>query len=155
LTAADYKAVRPTIPFILGMVKGKLSMKMMLAEALEIQSAERASGIEPVALEDPNQGDPNEELPGYFADGNEGGLGYGPDASITKVHKGTMYTEGEAYIVPQWQLRGVFYAHTKKNLLTDYFHLKIVKLCTTMPSSVDFSKIGKMFLKSLLYKECK
>jgi hypothetical protein len=30
LTAADYKAVRPTIPFILGMVKGKLSMKMML-----------------------------------------------------------------------------------------------------------------------------
>jgi hypothetical protein len=29
LTAADYKAVRPTIPFILG-VKGKLSMKMML-----------------------------------------------------------------------------------------------------------------------------
>jgi hypothetical protein len=26
---------------------------------------------------------------------------------------------------------------------------------TTMPSSVDFSKIGKMFLKSLLYKECK
>jgi hypothetical protein len=23
---------------------------------------------------------------------------------------------------------------------------------TTMPSSVDFSKIGKMFLKSLLYK---
>jgi hypothetical protein len=36
-------------------------------------------------LEDPNQGDPNEELPGYFADGNEGGLGYGPDASITKV----------------------------------------------------------------------
>jgi hypothetical protein len=41
----------------------------------------RAS-IEPVALEDPNQGDPNEELPG-FADGNEGGLGYGPDASIT------------------------------------------------------------------------
>jgi hypothetical protein len=81
------------------MVKGKLSMKMMLAEALEIQSAERASGIEPVALEDPNQGDPNEELPGYFADGNEGGLGYGPDASITKVHKGTMYTEGEAYII--------------------------------------------------------
>jgi hypothetical protein len=30
LTAADYKAVRPTIPFILGMVKGKLNMKMML-----------------------------------------------------------------------------------------------------------------------------
>jgi hypothetical protein len=29
LTAADYKAVRPTIPFILGMVKGKLSMKMI------------------------------------------------------------------------------------------------------------------------------
>jgi hypothetical protein len=29
-----------------------------------------------------------------------------------------MYTEGQAYIVPQWQLRGaVFYAHTKKNLL--------------------------------------
>jgi hypothetical protein len=26
-----------------------------------------------------------------------------------------MYTEGEAYIVPQWQLRGaVFYAHTKE-----------------------------------------
>jgi hypothetical protein len=55
----------------------------------------KASGIEPVALEDPNQGDPNEELPGYFADGNEG-LGYGPDASITKVHKGTMYTEGRS-----------------------------------------------------------
>jgi hypothetical protein len=66
-----------------------------------------------------------------------------------------MYTEGEAYIVPQWQLRGaVFYAHTKKSLLTDYFHLKIVKLPnTTMPSSVDFSKI-KNVLKSLLYK-CK
>jgi hypothetical protein len=31
LTAADYKAVRPTIPFILGMVKGKLNMKMMLS----------------------------------------------------------------------------------------------------------------------------
>jgi hypothetical protein len=29
LTAADYKAVRPTIPFILGMVKGKLSMMML------------------------------------------------------------------------------------------------------------------------------
>jgi hypothetical protein len=29
LTAADYKAVRPTIPFILGMVKGSY-MKMML-----------------------------------------------------------------------------------------------------------------------------
>jgi hypothetical protein len=97
------------------MVKGKYEDDV-IAEALEnIQSAERASGIEPVALEDPNQGDPNEELPGYFADGNEGGLGYGPDASITKVHKGTMYTEGEAYIVPQWQLRGaVFYAHTKE-----------------------------------------
>jgi hypothetical protein len=26
---------------------------------------------------------------------------------------------------------------------------------TTMPSSVDFSKIGKNVLKSLLYKECK
>jgi hypothetical protein len=77
-----------------------------------ISSAEEP--VEPVALEDPNQGDPNEELPGYFADGNEGGLGYGPDASITKVHKGTMYTEGEAYIVPQWQLRAVFYAHTKE-----------------------------------------
>jgi hypothetical protein len=67
-----------------------------------------------------------------------------------------MYTEGEAYIVPQWQLRGaVFYAHTKR-ACTDYFHLKIVKLClTTMPSSVDFLKSAKMFLKSLLYKECK
>jgi hypothetical protein len=30
LTAADYKAVRPTIPFILGMVKGEVNMKMML-----------------------------------------------------------------------------------------------------------------------------
>jgi hypothetical protein len=67
-----------------------------------------------------------------------------------------MYTEGK-HILYQWQLRGaVFYAHTKKNLLTDYFHLKIVKLClTTMPSSVDFLKSAKMFLKSLLYKECK
>jgi hypothetical protein len=26
---------------------------------------------------------------------------------------------------------------------------------TTMPSSVDFLKSAKMFLKSLLYKECK
>jgi hypothetical protein len=97
------------------MVKGEVKYEDdVIAEALEnIQSAERASGIEPVALEDPNQGDPNEELPGYFADGNEGGLGYGPDASITKV-QGTMYTEGE-HIVPQWQLRGaVFYAHTKR-----------------------------------------
>jgi hypothetical protein len=98
---------------------GKLYEDDVIAEALEnIQSAERASGIEPVALEDPNQGDPNEELPGYFADGNEGGLGYGPDASITKVHKGTMYTEGEAYIVPQWQLRGaVFYAYKRRACL--------------------------------------
>jgi hypothetical protein len=56
LTAADYKAVRPTIPFILGMVKGKL-YESVIAEALEnIQSAERASGIEPVALEDPDHG---------------------------------------------------------------------------------------------------
>jgi hypothetical protein len=64
LTAADYKAVRP-IPFILGMVKGEVKYEDdVIAEALEnIQSAERASGIEPVALEDPNQGDPNEELP--------------------------------------------------------------------------------------------
>jgi hypothetical protein len=44
----------------------------------------------------------------------------------------------------------------KKSLLTDYFHLKIVALPnTTMPSSVDFSKIGKNVLKSLFYKECK
>jgi hypothetical protein len=59
------------------MVKGEVKYEDdVIAEALEnIQSAERASGIEPVALEDPNQGDPNEELPGYFADGNEGGLG--------------------------------------------------------------------------------
>jgi hypothetical protein len=36
------------------MVKGKLSEDDVIAEALEnIQSAERASGIEPVALEDP------------------------------------------------------------------------------------------------------
>jgi hypothetical protein len=91
-------------------------------------------------LEDPNQGDPNEELPGYFADGNEGGLGYGPDASITKVHK-VLCILRATYIVPQWQLRGaVFYAHTKKNLLTDYFHLKIVRILpnTTMPSAFFF-----------------
>jgi hypothetical protein len=140
LTAADYKAVRPTIPFILGMVKGKLNEDDVIVTLENIQSAERASGIEPVALEDPNQGDPNEELPGYFADGNEGGLGYGPDASITKVHKGTMYTEGPTYIVPQWQLRVCFMHIQKKSLLTDYFHLKIVRLLpnTTMPSSVDF-----------------
>jgi hypothetical protein len=37
----------------------------------------------------------------------------------------------------------------KKSLLTDYFHLKIVKLCLTLPSSVDFSKIGKNVLKEL------
>jgi hypothetical protein len=61
LTAADYKAVRPTIPFILGMVGEVKYEDDVIAEALEnIQSAERASGIEPVALEDPNQGDPNE-----------------------------------------------------------------------------------------------
>jgi hypothetical protein len=43
LTAADYKAVRPTIPFILGMVKVKYEDDV-IAEALEnIQSAERAS----------------------------------------------------------------------------------------------------------------
>jgi hypothetical protein len=126
LTAADYKAVRP-IPFILGMVKYEDDV---IAEALEnIQSAERASGIEPVALEDPNQGDPNEELPGYFADGNEGGLGYGPDASTKKYIKAPCILRAK-HILPQWQLRGaVFYAHTKKSLLTDYFHLKIVKLC--------------------------
>jgi hypothetical protein len=54
------------------MVKGKLNMKMMLYEALEnIQSTEEPV-IEPV--ESIKQGDPNEELPGYFAD-NEGGLG--------------------------------------------------------------------------------
>jgi hypothetical protein len=47
------------------MVKGEVKYEDdVIAEALEnIQSAERASGIEPVALEDPNQGDPNEELP--------------------------------------------------------------------------------------------
>jgi hypothetical protein len=63
LTAADYKAVRPTIPFILGMVKGEEYEDDVIAEALEnIQSAERASGIEPVALEDPNQGDPTKSF---------------------------------------------------------------------------------------------
>jgi hypothetical protein len=87
------------------------------------------------ALEDPNQGDPNEELPGYFADGNEGGLGYGPDASITKVHKGTMYTEGEAYIVPQWQLRGaVFYAHTKEEPAYRLFPSENSELLLTLRS---------------------
>jgi hypothetical protein len=96
-----------------------------------IQSAERASGIEPVALEDPNQGDPNEELPGYFADGNEGGLGYGPDASITKVHKGTMYTEGSIYCTTMAVKRSCVLC-TYKEEPTDYFHLKIVKLCLTL-----------------------
>jgi hypothetical protein len=116
------------------MVKGEVKYEDdVIAEALEnIQSAERASGIEPVALEDPNQGDPNEELPGYFADGNEGGLGYGPDASITKV-QGTMYTEGEAYCTTMAVKRScVLCTHKKKSLLTDYFHLKIVKLCLTL-----------------------
>jgi hypothetical protein len=48
-----------------------------------IQSAERASGIEPVALEDPII-DPNEELLVILGDAN-GGLGMGPDASITRL----------------------------------------------------------------------
>jgi hypothetical protein len=58
-----------------------------------------------------------------------------------------MYTEGEAYIVPQWQLRGCVLCTYKESLLTDYFHLKTVRALpnTTMPSSVDFSKIAKMF----------
>jgi hypothetical protein len=46
------------------MVKGEVKYEDdVIAEALEnIQSAERASGIEPVALEDPNQGDPTKIL---------------------------------------------------------------------------------------------
>jgi hypothetical protein len=66
-----------------------------------------------------------------------------------------MYTEGEAYIVPQWQLRGaVFYAHTKEEPAYRLFPSENSEALpnTTMPSSVDFSKIGKNVLKSLLYK---
>jgi hypothetical protein len=81
-------------------------------------------------LEDPNQGDPNEELPGYFADG-EGGLGYGPDASIST--KAPCILRAKHYIVPQWQLRGaVFYAHTKEEPAYRLFPSEIVKLCLTL-----------------------
>jgi hypothetical protein len=69
-----------------------------------------------------------------------------------------MYTEGEAYIVPQWQLRGaVFYAHTKEEPAYRLFPSENSEALpnTTMPSSVDFSKIGKNVLKELAYKECK
>jgi hypothetical protein len=46
----------------------------------------------------------------------------------------------------------VFYAHTKKSLYRLFPSENSEALPnTTMPSSVDFSKIGKMFLKSLLY----
>jgi hypothetical protein len=66
-----------------------------------------------------------------------------------------MYTEGEAYIVPQWQLRGaVFYAHTKEEPAYRLFPSENSEASnTTMPSI--FLKSAKMFLKSLLYKECK
>jgi hypothetical protein len=63
-----------------------------------------------------------------------------------------MYTEGEAYIVPQWQLRGaVFYAHTKEEPAYRLFPSENSEALpnTTMPSSVDFSKIGKNVLKEL------
>jgi hypothetical protein len=65
-----------------------------------------------------------------------------------------MYTEGEAYIVPQWQ-RAVFY--TKEEPAYRLFPSENSEALpnTTMPSSVDFFKIGKNVLKSLLYKECK
>jgi thiazole synthase ThiGH ThiG subunit len=65
-----------------------------------------------------------------------------------------MYTEGEAHIVPPMAVkRAVFYAHKKEDLLTDYFHLKIVALPnTTMPSSVDFLKSAKNVLKELVLR---
>jgi hypothetical protein len=68
-----------------------------------------------------------------------------------------MYTEGEAYIVPQWQLRGAVYAHTKEEPAYRLFPSENSEALpnTTMPSSVDFSKIGKNVLKELVYKECK
>jgi hypothetical protein len=59
-----------------------------------------------------------------------------------------MYTEGEAYIVP-WQLRGaVFYAHTKEEHRLFPSENSEALPNTTMPSSVDFLKSAKMFLKS-------
>jgi hypothetical protein len=66
-----------------------------------------------------------------------------------------MYTEGEAYL-PQWQLRGaVFYAHTKEPAYRLFPSENSEALPnTTMPSSVDFSKIGKNVLKELAL-ECK
>jgi hypothetical protein len=48
----------------------------------------------------------------------------------------------------------VFYAHTKEEPAYRLFPSENSEGLpnTTMPSSVDFSKIGKMFLKSLLYR---
>jgi hypothetical protein len=62
-----------------------------------------------------------------------------------------MYTEGEAYIVPQWQLRGaVFYAYKEEPAYRLFPSENSEALPnTTMPSSVDFSKIGKNVLKEL------
>jgi hypothetical protein len=63
-----------------------------------------------------------------------------------------MYTEGRS-IYSQWQLRGaVFYAHTKEEPAYRLFPSENSEALpnTTMPSSVDFSKIGKNVLKELV-----
>jgi hypothetical protein len=66
-----------------------------------------------------------------------------------------MYTEGEAYIVPQWQLRGAVCTYKEEPAYRLFPSENSEALPnTTMPSSVDFLR-QKMFLKSLLYKECK
>jgi hypothetical protein len=56
-----------------------------------------------------------------------------------------MYTEGEAYIVPQWQLRGCVLCTYKEEPAYRLFPSENSEALpnTTMPSSVDFSKIGK------------
>jgi hypothetical protein len=57
-----------------------------------------------------------------------------------------MYTEGEAYIVPQWQLRGAVFMHIQREepayrLFPSENSEALPN--TTMPSSVDFLKSAK------------
>jgi hypothetical protein len=62
-----------------------------------------------------------------------------------------MYTEGKHILFTMAVKRAVFYAHTKEEPAYRLFPSENSEALpnTTMPSSVDFSKIGKKILKEL------
>jgi hypothetical protein len=68
-----------------------------------------------------------------------------------------MYTEGEALYFTMAVKRSCVLCTYKEEPAYRLFPSENSEALpnTTMPSSVDFLKSAKMFLKSLLYKECK